>query len=254
MPYRPKNFLNKVPKHEQESCINVQPLLNSTDDYQAPLTCYSLSPNSKWVIVRHNIHKIRSWSGIHHDSIPDQRINDWYLLFQMRRELKRAEEHIRAIEQRPDFTPVRHFDLPVDETHLRRHNVSHVRPTDGVFYAGLGSEPLLLEAILYYFSKECVVPYNSMFYPFLCDVSSVLNTNRQRIQRVVLNRRVALGFTLVIYILIFIMFFSLVLSVVTTTSNLIEMHKYKNDSFGLVIRKTTQKILSKTPSNKFKFN
>jgi len=235
MPYPSKKLKRNIPKREQESHINIKPLLNSKDvstkpsvhsnsDYKALPRPYSLSPKSKWHIVRNNIHKIRIWGGIRRISVMDQPCQDWYLFFQMRRELKRAEEQIRAIQNRPNFTPVRHFDLPIDEIRVRRYNVSHVQPTDGIYYGGLGSDPIDLEALLYYFSKECVVPYNSIFYSFLCDVNSVLDTNRQRIQRVVVYRRVALMFALAIFVIIIIMFFSLILSVYTTTSNLREMY------------------------------
>lgn len=234
MSYQSKKFVNKTPKHEQEFYVNTKLLLNSNDDYQAPSTSHSLSPSSKWLIVRHNIHKIRSWGGVRPKSIVDQSFRDWYLFFQMRRELKRAEQEIRAIQNRKDFTPIRYFDLFIDEKRVRTYNVSHVRPSDGVFYAGLGSEPLILESLLYYFNKECVVPCNSLFYPFLSDVNSLLNTNRKRIQRVVVLRRVALLFALVVFIFIFIMFFSLILSVLTTASNLREMYKDGSDEGRMI--------------------
>jgi len=241
MPYHSKRLVHKIAKREQESHVSKKSLLSSRDistkallnskyDYQAPLTAHSLSPHSKWIIIRNNIHKIRSWGGMRRASIVDQPFQDWYLFFQMRRELKHAEEQIRAIEYRPDFMPIRHFDLLMDENRVRRYNVSHVRPTDGIYYSGLGSEPIVLQYLLYYFNKECIVPYNSIFYSFLCDINSVLDTKRQRIQRGIVLRRIALIFALAIFIIIFIMFFSLILSVLTTTSNLRQM--YKNDPDG----------------------
>jgi hypothetical protein len=249
MSFRSKRLIRKIRKDEQASYINTESSLSSKDistrtllpsyDYEAPLTSHTLSPNSKWLIVRHNIHKIRGWGEMRHSSIKNKPFEEWYLYFQMRRELKRAEQEIRAIQYRRDFRPVRYFDLPIDEHHVRRHNVSHVRPNDGIYYGGLGSEPIVLEYLLYYFSKECVVPYNSIFYGFLCDLTSVLDTNRKRIQQVVVYRRVALIFALAIFIIILIMFFSLILSVLTTTSNLRQM--YKNDSSG-----QTKTSLSKT--------
>ena len=235
MPSRSKFFVRKAVRREHESPIDTlsapspttasvqQPLLIG-DDYEAPTTAGTLSPNSKWLIVRNNIHKIRSWGAIRHMSEVEQRHQDWYLFFQMRRELKRAEEKIRAIQFRPDFVPVHHFELPIDEKLVRRYNVSHVRPTDGIYYAGLGSEPIVLQYLLYYFSKESSVPYNSMFYSFLSDVNSVLYTNRQRITRVLVLRRVAFFITLAVFVLLLLMFFSLILSVITTMTKFHQMY------------------------------
>ncbi|CAF2588848.1 unnamed protein product [Rotaria sp. Silwood2] len=240
MPTHSKLIFRKIPQREREShvVIDSSPSLTKTStttpllsdyDYQAPRTYRSLSPQSKWVTVRNNMHRIRYLGNMKRMSIVDEPIRDWYLFFQMRRELKRAEEQIRAIQNRTDFTPVRHFKLPIDETHTRRYNVSHVRPTDGIYYAGLGSEPIVLEYLLYYFSKECKVPYDSIFYPFLSDVNSVLAANRQRMNRVVVYRKLALIITLVVFIIILIMFFSMILSVLTTTANLRQMYKNAPD-------------------------
>ncbi|CAF4322725.1 unnamed protein product, partial [Adineta steineri] len=111
------------------------------------------------------------------------------------------------------------------------------------YYAGLGSEPIVLQYLLYYFSKDCPVPHNSIFYSFLSDVNSVLETNRKRINRIVVFRKLALIFALIISILILIMLFSLTLSVITTMTNLREM--YKNDVDGS-IRENVRKISSST--------
>ena len=240
MPSRSKLFYRKAVRREEESPIDTtsvptpvrssvrQPLLTG-DDYIAPSTAHSLSPNSKWLIVRNNIHKIRSWGAIRHMSDMEQPHQDWYLFFQMRRELKRAEEKIRAIQFRPDFVPVHHFELPIDERLVRRYNVSHVTPNDGIYYAGLGSEPIVLQYLLYYFSKESSVPYNSMFYSFLSDVNSVLHTNRQRITRVLVLRRIAFFFALAIFVLLLLMFFSLILSVITTMTQFKQMYGQEGD-------------------------
>ena len=251
MSYRTKWLFRKFPKREQESTFVSSPVtapakLTSVffdDDYEAPSRIDPLIPQSKWIIVRNNIHKIRSWGAMKRVSVIDQPFRDWYLFFQMRRELKRAEEEIRAIQYRPEFKPVRYFDLPVDETRVRRYNVSHVRPSDGIYYAGLSPEPITLEHLLYYFSKDCAVPYNSTYYSFLSDVNSVLATNRKRIQRVAVFQRVALFIALAVSIIILIMFFSLILSVFTTTSKLRQM--YKNDPDGGVDRPEIATTLSK---------
>ncbi|CAF1396351.1 unnamed protein product [Rotaria sp. Silwood1] len=240
MSHRSRLLSRKIPRREREAHVVIDspssitkpsttaPLL-SDYDYQAPSTYHSISPRSKWIIVRNNIHRIRCMGDLRRVSGVDKPIRDWYLFFQMRRELKRAEDQIRAIQYRTDFTPVRHFKLPIDATHTRRYNVSHVRPNDGIYYAGLGTEPIVLQYLLYYFSKECKVPYDSIFYSFLSDVNAVLAANRQRMNRVVVYRKVALIITLIIFSIIIIMFFSLILSVLTTTSNLRQMYKNVHD-------------------------
>ena len=232
MSHRPKTILRKIIKQERESRLHtVKSVSIADDDYQSLPTCRLLPPTSKWFIVRHNIHRIRYWGVMQRMSVVEKPFRDWYLFFQMRRELKRAEEEIRAIQYKPGFAPIHHFELPIDEAHVRRYNVSHVQATDGLYYAGLGSEPIVLQYLLYYFSKECTVPYDSLFYSFLSDVNSVLYTNRQRIHRVEVFRRLALLIALAVSVVIFIMFFSLILSVITTVSKLSQMeHAYANRS------------------------
>ncbi|CAF1129374.1 unnamed protein product [Rotaria sordida] len=200
------------------------PLLTGYD-YQVPRTAHSLAPQSKWIIVRNNLHQIPNWNAVERISVVDRPFQNWYVAFKVRHELKRVQEKICAIQYRLNFKSVHYFYLPTDEIGVRRYNVSHVQPTDGIYYAGLGSEPINLQCLLYYFSKECIVPYNSLFYPFLCDVNSVLDTNRKRIQRVVVFRKVSLIMTIAIFTIILMMFFSLILSVLTTTSHLRQMYK-----------------------------
>jgi hypothetical protein len=215
MSYRSKRLIQKFPTCEQD-------LLIFHDDHQITR---SLASNSKWLIIRNNIHKIRSWKSIRRLSVIEQPIRDWYVFIQIKHELKHVQKEIRALEYRTDFIPVRYFNLPIDQTHVRRYNVSHIQSTDEIYYGGLGSEPIVLQYLLYYFSKECLVPYNSIFYSFLSDVNAVLDTNRQRLQRAVVFRRVVLIFTLAISIILFIMLFSLILSVLTTISNLRQMYE-----------------------------
>jgi hypothetical protein len=235
MSYRSKLLSNKTQKREQELHVFTNPFLNSqqrllaADDYEAPLTADTLSPNSKWIIVRNNIHKIRSWGGIDPSNV-EQRYRDWYLFFQMRRELRRAHEHIRQIEHRPDFVPLQYFYLPTDETHVRRYDVSHVQPSDAIYYPGFDHEPIVLRSLLYYFSKECYVPYNSIFRTFLSDVCSIVYRDQQRFNRVSVLRKIALIITIILFIILGLMLFSLVLSVLKTTYNLREM--YGNDPSG----------------------
>jgi hypothetical protein len=235
MARRSKLLSHKIPKQEQELHIITNPLVNSglslldNDDYQAPLTSHTLSPNSKWIIVRNNIHKIRSWGGIDPSKVEKQ-YREWYLFFQMRRELRRAKKSIQQIEQRPNFIPVHYFDLPLDETHNRHCNVSHVRSSDVLYHPSFGSEPVVLQSFLYYFSKECAVPYTSIFRTFLSDVCSILYQDQQRLNRAAVFRKIALIATIIIFIILTLMLFSLILSVFTTTSKLTYM--YKDDPDG----------------------
>lgn len=235
MSTRRKLVVHKTARHKRESQIVFNPSSNltqiikipllSNDDYQAPLTCHSLSPTSKWIIVRNNLHQIRSWGKARDIAKEDSHVKDWYLFFQMRRELKRAENQIRAIKDLQGFTPVSHFDLPIDERHVRRYNVSHVGRDDGVYYGGLGSEPIVLQYLLYYFSKECRVPYDSVLHSFLYDVNTVLDTNRQRMRRAVVFRKLALTLSIAIFIFLMVMFVTMIFSAFTTVSNLKQMYQ-----------------------------
>ncbi|CAF0732074.1 unnamed protein product [Adineta steineri] len=235
MSHRVKYLVPKFAKQEQELHIITNPfadaqsrLIDDDDDYQAPLTSHTLRPNSKWNIVRHNIHKIRSWGGINLDHVHPQ-LRYLYLYWQVRRELQRAQNSIEQIE-RSHYTPIDYFNLPTDETHNRRYNVSHLQPSNAIYHPAFQSQPVVLQALLYYFSKECVVPYNSVFRPFLSDVCSILYQDRQRINRAAVFRKVATIITIVISIFLALMFFSLIVSVFTTTSNLRAM--YRDDPDG----------------------
>jgi hypothetical protein len=199
------------------------------DDYQAPLTARTLSPNSKWILVRNNLHKIRSWRG-NQPTDPNDPFADWYLFLQMRRELRRFQEHIREVEDRPDFAPIHYFYLPTDERHRRRYDVSHVQPSDALFLPGFGLEPFVLQSLLYYFTVECAVPYNSVFRSFLSDICSVLNRNERYLQRAAALRKLAGILTFIVFIILGLMLFTLIFSVLKTTSNLKKL--YDNDLSG----------------------
>lgn len=233
--HRTRLLPRKIKKQEQELRIIANPIIRSTknllndDDYQAPLTANSLRPNSKWIIVRNNIHKIRSWGKIDTSHI-DERMRDWYLVYQMRRELRRAQEDIKQIEERSSFTPVNYFNLPISPTRVERFNVSDVRSTAVLYYPSVGNDPIVLQALLYYFSKECAVPYESVFRSFLGDVCLILSRERKQIHRATIFRRIVLTFSIIICIIIGIMLIGALLSVLTTTSNLRAM--YQNDPDG----------------------
>ena len=223
----------KFRRNEQELHILTNPLVESTrsvfDDYQAPLTAHSLAPNSKWLLVRNNLHKIRSWGGARRLSGLDERFQDWYIFFQMRRELRRAQMDIKTIQDRPDFKPVRHFSLPIGPDRFERYKVSHVEPSDVIYYPGSGPEPIVLESLLYYFSKECKVPYSSIFRGFLSDVCSILDQDRERQNRVAVFRRIALALAVIVFVILGMMFLTLIFSTLKTISNIDEIYRFDMD-------------------------
>jgi hypothetical protein len=235
MPHRSKLLPHKIQKEEQELHIFTNPFINSRvrlqnlNDYQAPLTAHTLSPNSKWITVRNNIHLIRSWSRINTSDVNDP-FRDWYLFFQMRRELRLIRERIKQVENRPNFVPVHYFYLPIDETKHQRYNVSNIKPSDALYYSGLGHEPIVLRSLIYYFSKECPVSHNSIFQKFLSDVCSIIHQNRQRLKQAAVFRKLASIITIIFFILIGLMLFSLILSVLKTTSDFQKL--YENDPNG----------------------
>ncbi|CAF5087739.1 unnamed protein product [Rotaria sp. Silwood1] len=175
------------------------------------------------------MHKIRSWREVDTSNV-DEKFRDWYIFFQIRRELRRAQADIKDIEQRSDFVPVRYFELPTDSTHTNRVNVSHVRPTDMLYYPSFDRDPMVLQALLYYFSKECAVPYESVFRTFLTNVCSIISRDRERLRRAAVFRQVALILAIVVFIILGLMLISLLLSVLGTTANLSSM--YNNDPDG----------------------
>lgn len=247
MTHRSRVLSPKRPKQEQELRILSNPIdqtskqLLQFDDYQAPLTPGILSPKSKWLLVRRNLHKIRSWGPPQHLDNVDPRCRDWYIYFQMRRELRRAQVEIRTIQSRPGFVPVHHFKLPTDSVHSRRYDVSHVQATDALYYPSFGPEPIVLQSLLYYFSRECAVPYESVFRTFLSDVCSIINQDRQRLNRAAVFRKVALVFAVIVFVLIGLMLLSMVFGALTTTSNLKQM--YRNDPDGGVEWRSSQPTL-----------
>ena len=247
MTHRSRVLLSKRPRQEQELRILSNPTdqastkLLKIDDYQAPFTSGILSPQSKWLLVRRNLHKIRSWVPPKQLDNVDPRCQDWYIYFQMRRELRRAQEDIKTIQSRPDFVPVRYFKLPTDEEHTRRYDVSHVQAKDALYYPSFGPEPIVLQSLLYYFTRECAVPYESIFLAFLANVCSIIDQDRIRLNRVVVLRRVALIVAIIVFAFLGMMFLSMLFGALTTTSNLRQM--YLNDPDGGAEWKAAQQSL-----------
>ncbi|UJR09419.1 hypothetical protein I4U23_013660 [Adineta vaga] len=185
-------------------------------DYQAPMTANSLRPNSRWLVVRRNIHRIRfmGFRGTTEGKVPD-----FYLGLQMTRELRRAQQQIKNVDLDENFQVVKEFSLATDKGPSRKFDTRHVKPDDALIYDRLGEEPLALQNLLYYFSKQDV-PHGTVFWDFLNEVNHVLNLKRKRTVLVERLRRLALSLALIIYSAVGLMLFSMVISVITTITKM----------------------------------
>ena len=208
----------KFTNQEHELHIYANPLATP----RSPL----ISPaSSKWMIVRKNLHKIRSWGGS-----SSTNVNDKCRVIQMRRELRRMREQIRDVEHRSDFVPVRCFRIPTDEKNSRRYKVSHVSPTSVLYHPSFDEEPIVLQSLFFYFSRECHVPYQSIFRPLLTNICSALDRDRERLERTTALRRFALIIAIIVFAVLGLMFITLIVGVLKTRSN---FHKlYDNDIHG----------------------
>ncbi|CAF0848199.1 unnamed protein product [Rotaria sordida] len=183
-------------------------------DYVPPPTAKFLRPNSPWLTVRRNLHRIR-----HMGYGEDNAMQNLYLGLQMKRELKRAQEEIKNIDKQENFHPVKQFTLAIDGKSGKKYNTSHVKPDDALIYDRLGEEPLALQNLLYYFSKQ-EVPPGTVFWEFLNEVNHVLNMKRKRTVRIQRLRRLALTLAVVFYSIIGFMLFLLIISVITTATKM----------------------------------
>ncbi|CAF1051861.1 unnamed protein product [Didymodactylos carnosus] len=184
------------------------------DDYQAPLTASHLKPHSKWLIVRHNLHHIRCMGG----SAKDDKLPDLYNGFQMKRELTRAQEAIKNVDNDKNFAPVKRFGLAADKDNVVKfYNTAHVTDHDALVYDKLGGEPLSLQNLLYYFSKQDI-KYGTIYWEFLNEVNRVLNMNRKRMARVARLRKLALTLSVILYSILGIMLLALIFGVITTAT------------------------------------
>jgi hypothetical protein len=186
-------------------------------DYQAPLTAHSLRPNSYWLIVRRNLHRIR-FMGFN-DTGKGNRLPDFYLGLQMVRELKRAQQEIQNVDKDQDFHVIKEFSLANDSGRTNKFDTSHVKPDDALIYDRLGEEPLALQNLLYYFSKQDV-PHGTVFWSFLNEVNHVINLKRKRTVLVQRLKRLALTLAIIIYSIIGFMLFLMVISVITTATKM----------------------------------
>ncbi|CAF1448731.1 unnamed protein product [Rotaria sordida] len=215
---------NPFEKHDkQQSPKTIQPssLLRketsvlTRDNYEAPLTAESLRSNSRWLIVRQNLHRIR-FMGFNNLS-KEERLPDLYLDLQMIRELKRAKNEIKNVNKDKDFHIVKTFSLAAESGEPIVFNTSHVTPNDALIYDRLGEEPLLLQNLLYYFSKE-KVEKGTPFWDFLIRVNEVLNLKRKCTVIVQRLRRLALTLAIMFYSIIGFMFCLMIVSVIITAT------------------------------------
>lgn len=222
MSTRSRLFTPRFTNEEHELHIYTNPLVTPISPLIPPTP-------SKWIIVRKNLHQIRSWGGFSTTNVKDPS-QDACVVIQMRRELRRMRERIRDVEHRPDFVPIRSFRLPTDEKNYRRYKVSHVSPASVLYHPSFDEEPVVLQALLFYFSREYTVPYQSIFRPLLTDICSTVDRDRQRLERARNFRRYALVLTIIIFAILSLMFITLIVGVVKTRSN---FHKlYDNDLHG----------------------
>jgi hypothetical protein len=190
----------------------------AADDYQAPLTAHSLQPNSNWLIVRRNLHRIR-FMGFNESSDKQERVPNLYLGLQMTRELKRAQEEIKNIDKQEDFYVIKQFVLAGEKTRSKPFDTSHVKPEDALIYDRLGEEPLALQNLLYYFSKQDV-QHGTMFWDFLNEVNHVIKLKRKRTLLIQRLRRLALTLAVIIYGCIGLMLFLMIISIITTATKM----------------------------------
>lgn len=216
--------LVRLPKEEHEIHLFDNPMNDIesksrfTDyDYQAPLTAHSLRPNSKWLIVRRNLHRIR-FIG-YNETSKESRLPDFYLGLQMTRELKRAQEEIKNVDKEVDFRIIKEFSLSNDNGRAKTFDTSHVKPDDALIYDRLGEEPLALQNLLYYFSKQDV-PHGTVFWNFLNEVNQVLSLRRKRTVLVQRLRRLALTLAIIFYSFVGVMFLLMMISVITTVTKM----------------------------------
>jgi hypothetical protein len=223
--------IHRIPKQEQEVHVISNPTDEhdslssrssrrkrvSGDDYEAPITAQRLRPNSRWLLVRRNLHRIRFMG--YNERGRDSTLPDFYIGLQMKRELKRAQDEIKNIDKEKNFQAVKTFALAVDSKRIKTYDTSHVQPDDALTYDRLGEEPLALQNLLFYFSRQDV-SHGTLFWDFLNEVNRVLNMKRKRTVLVQRLRRLALTLAIILYSIIGFMFILLVISVISTATKM----------------------------------
>ena len=191
--------------------------LDSSFDYQAPLTAHSLRANSRWVIVRRNLHRIRYMGSNNVER--EGGMTNFYLTFQMVRELKRAQEEIKNIDKERDFYVIKEFSLDGHSGGTKRFDLRHIKSNDALIYDRLGEEPLSLQNLFYYFSKQ-KVEQGTTFYDFLYEVNQVLNLKRKRTVLVKRLQRLALTIAIIIGSFIGLMFIVMIIASIATLTRM----------------------------------
>jgi hypothetical protein len=224
----------RLPKQEQEVHVITNPIDErdalisraqqernrkrlASDDYQAPLTARTLRPNSRWLLVRRNLHRIRFM--VYNEQERDSTLPGLYPFLQMKRELKRAQEEIKNIDKEKNFQAVKSFVLTDDVKRSKTYDTSHVKSDDALIYDRLGEEPLALQNLLYYFSRQDVT-HGSLFWDFLNEVNRVLNMKRKRMVRVQRLRKLALTLAIILYSIVGFMLVLLIISVISTVTKM----------------------------------
>ena len=225
--------VQRLPKQEEELRIIINPSENNspssrktnvggrkrlTDpDYEAPESSTDLRPNSGWLIIRRNLHRIRFMGNTVREG--EKPLPDLYIGLQMKRELKRAQDTIKNIDKEENFRVIKKFTLQVDGNRSKTYDTSHVTADDALIYDRLGDEPLALQNLLFYFSKQDV-SHGTLFWDFLTEVNRVLNMKRKRTVLVQRLRKLALTLSIIFYVLIGLMLITLIVSVITTATKM----------------------------------
>ena len=137
----------------------------------------------------------------------------------MVRELKRAEVEIKNIDKQDDFYVIKEFSLDGNAGNKKRFDVRHVKSNDALIYDRLGEEPLSLQNLFYYFSKQ-KVEQATTFYDFLYQVNQVLNLKRKRTVLVRRLQRLALAITILISSFIGLMFIAMIIASIATLTRM----------------------------------
>jgi hypothetical protein len=214
--------LNRLHRFRSSKCQSVTKSSShrsrhAAPDYEAPLTSETLLPNSRWLIVRRNLHRIR-FMGYNQQG-PNSNLTDLYIILQRKKELRRAQSEIKNMDKETNFHAVKHFALAVDNKHTKMYDTSHVKRDDAIIYDGLGEEPLALQNLLYYFSQQDV-PHGTLFWDFLNEVNCVLNMKRKRTVRVERLRKLALTLAIIFYSIIGFMLCLLIISFISTATKM----------------------------------
>lgn len=182
--------------------------------------------SSKWIIVRQNLRLIPILDRVLNSKSDKDESRDLCLLIHMRRQLRRKKELIRELEHEPNLTPIRHYHIRTDATHIEHYNVSKVKPTSVLYHPSFDEEPVVLQALFFYFHHECDGSSQSIFRPFMTEICSVIKRDRKRRKRADKLRQLAFMLSLFIFIILGLMFIALVTSVISTRLEFDKLYEY----------------------------